>query len=146
METYRQDWLGAIKWLMTDPFNLDLDALEREYTGPSDNVIRDQRILALIQRLREADQQLTEMAETFGGQADRIERYEAELNDWRQPNMLTEVEYRERTTKLRARLAQLERVREAAQELEDSLDPTERGPVDQILLAALAAVEESVKL
>src|SRR6266702_5272841 len=118
METYRQDWLGAIKWLMTDPFNLDLDALEREYTGPSDNVIRDQRILALIQRLREADQQLTEMAETFGGQADRIERYEAHIT-------------------------QLERVREAAQRVQADLTVYSFRPQSfDDLDAALAAVEE----
>jgi hypothetical protein len=43
-----------------------------------------------------------------------LEVAEGELNDWRQPNMLTEVEYRERTAKLNARIAQLERVREAA--------------------------------
>ncbi len=126
-------------------YELDLDWLER---GAALNGLRTDDALALIQRLREAESGISyqlAMAHLRASEAElatvkaRIAQLEAELSDWRQPNMLTEVEYRERTAKL-------ERVREAAGRVAlTTLDlyPPGNWPSLDELRAALAALENS---
>ncbi len=81
-----------------------------------------------------------------------VAELEAQLSDWRQPSMLTEVEYRERTAKLTQHIAKLERVREAADrvatyltiEAEFSGDEAEHSGLHELdaALGALIALEE----
>ncbi len=117
--SYTQINLGALELLADDmEGSLRMPALARKLRAALAELHANRRRVeeaqgdhdTLIAVLSERNAEIGRLRNAIEVQVDlraRIAQLGAELSDWRQPNMLTEVEYRERTAKL-------ERVRVAA--------------------------------